>query len=150
MASLRSLLPALLTAALTASACSNSSTSPSTTTTTTTTATTTTAATTTDTFNGVLEVGGRRSFMFDVAETGTVAATLTTLSGAKIPAKAQVKVGIGVIDDTGCAPTNSTLTAVGTSAQVSVSESAGTYCAMVWDVGNLAGPATFELQVTHP
>ncbi len=103
-----------------------------------------------DTFSGSLTQNGSVTFAFDLAQTGPVAVTLTTVA----PMSVAVGLGIGTPRTTGttavCTPTKSVSTVVpGPSAQLTVNESAGSFCIVVSDVGNLTGPSTVTLTVGH-
>jgi len=60
-----------------------------------------------------------------------------------------VGLGIGQLSGTTCSLLVSNSTAT-TGTVVSTQVQAGTYCVSVYDVGTLAGPATYSLSVTHP
>lgn len=143
---------ALLLAVLLITGCNrNSTTSPTVTTTTTTTTSSTGATPTiTDTFNAVLPVRGTIYFPFTVNEFGSVGATLASVSGAGVPTTVQLRLGLGTISDDSCATSAQALTKAGTAAQVNTTLTAGTWCVMVQDVGNLFAPATVRLSVLHP
>lgn len=130
------------------SACGDSPTEPTSTTTTTTTATA--AATVTEVFEGVVPVGGSRFYSFSFAQGGTVTLQLASVSGALVPSTVMLGIGIGSPSGTDCVTSGSTTTASGSSAQLTGTYAAGVYCARVYDVGNLFGPATFTLNIAHP
>ena len=104
---------------------------------------------TVDTFAGTLALKGSNIFTFTVPQAGPVSVTLATLSGAP---PSGVGLGLGTPSGTtACTLTTSTSTASpGASAQISVSLAAGTFCVELFDVGNLASPASFTIQVNHP
>src|SRR5689334_3504265 len=103
---------AVMGCVLACAACGGSSTTaPSTTTTTTTTADLSVASpTATETFNGTLAVGGARFYSFPVAQNGTINVTLLSISGANVPASAQVGLGIGTPAGTDCSTTSTVTT----------------------------------------
>ena len=61
-----------------------------------------------------------------------------------------VGIGIGVPDGTDCSTTTSLNTQAGGGPHVSSALEAGTYCARVYDIGNLAAPTPFALLIAHP
>lgn len=116
------------------------------------------SASSTDTFIGQLLVRGTLYFTFDVTQYGTVEATLTSVSGAGVPTTVQVRLGVGTLTDTttdegtvtSCSLSTSLLTKAGSTAQVTTTLSAGTYCVSVGDVGNLFAPADVAVSIAHP
>jgi len=136
----------------------NATTTPSTTTSTTTTTTTLAEPSITDTFSGQLDVRSAAYFAFPVTQYGTVNATLLLVSGAGVPSTVQLRLAIGGLTETTtddgtvvtCTATTTALTKAGSSAQLTATLDAGTYCVSVADVGNLYGPADFSLAVAHP
>lgn len=98
-------------------------------------------------FTGTVSVGGFSFFTFTVAQAGKVDVTLTSLGGAS-----PVGLGVGTPNGTtSCqVTTSSQSTTAGSSPQVSVTETAGTYCVSVFDAGALAAATTFAVTVAHP
>ncbi|MEP7119211.1 MAG: hypothetical protein ABI880_16605 [Acidobacteriota bacterium] len=138
---------ACLLTSLAACGKNNTPTSPTTTTTTTTAA----DASTTEQFSGSVAVNGARFYSFDVTTYGTVNVTLDRIGGtASVPASVWVGLGVGVPDGTDCSTTASLNTQSGVGPQVSSTLAAGTYCARIYDIGNLAGPAPFSITIAHP
>ena len=136
-------------AALAAAACSDSDspTSPTTTTPPATAAEPTIA----ESFTGTLPVNGGRFYAFEVTTYGTVQLTLQNVGGIiGVPETVWVGVGIGVPDGTDCSTTTSLSTQAGAGPHVSSVLGAGTYCARIYDVGNLAAPTPFSLLIAHP
>ncbi len=128
----------------------DSTTSPSSDTTTTST-TTVASPSATDTFSGTLNVGATAVFSYSVSAYGTVNANLIDISGAKVPSTIQVRLAIGAFDDSGgCSATTFSLVRASSTTQVSSTQDVGTYCVSIADIGNLAGPATFNISVAHP
>ena len=145
-------LAALLLVSTAGAACKKSATSPTTTTTTTTT-TTVAAASNTDNFSAVVAVGGIVSYPFTVGDYGTVNANITSVTGTGVPTTVQMRLGMGTISDDGsCATSTAQLVRPSTTAtaQITTTFTAGTYCVMVQDVGNLFRPATVAFNVAHP
>ncbi len=137
---------ALLGLALLVSSCDKSTTSPSTTTDTRTPA----AATVTESFVGVLPVGGASFYSFSLTQYSTVNLTLNSVSGAGVPSTVMLGLGIGAPSGTTCTTSTTTNTASGTAVQVTGAYEAGVYCANVSDIGNLFAPANFDVTIAHP
>ncbi len=137
-------MAAALAMALLVTACgSSSSSSPSTPTT-----TTPTATLSTDTFNGTVAVKSRDVHAFTVAAQGAVTVVLTAASP---PATIVMGVGIGTPSGSNCA------VLAGASANAAAGGgppagilTAGSYCVVVYDVGNEASAVTYTVTVNHP
>lgn len=142
----------VLSAAAGTAACGKDSpTSPTTTTTTTTTTSTAAEASNTETFRGTLPVSGFRFYSFEVPAYGTVTVSLDNVGGSTgVPASVWVGVGLGVPDGTDCSTNISLNTQAGGGPHISNTLSAGTYCARVYDIGNLAAAAPFSITIAHP
>jgi hypothetical protein len=107
--------------------------------------------TTSLTFTGTLSVNSAAFYSFDVTQYGTVNLTLQNVGGVSgVPESVWVGLGIGVPDGTDCSTTTSTNTQAGSGPHVSSVLSAGTYCARIYDVGNLASPTPFNVLIAHP
>lgn len=129
---------AIVLAALFAAGCNlpNDSTSPS-------------SDATATTFSGTIAPRGAPVFFtFTTAANGRVSLTLTTVTPS---ATSGIGLGLGTPSGTtGCTLSNFTTSAVPSStAQISVNETAGSYCAQVYDPGNLASTTTFSISVSH-
>jgi hypothetical protein len=122
----------------------------------TTTAPTTTAGTGTVTFASFLALGGSSVHTFSVTKAGTIDVTLTVVTPAAV-----VGLGIGVpnASGSGCSLTNSLdataavadATTGATTPQLTIPAAVGTYCAEVYDSGQLGGIGrTFSVTITHP
>jgi hypothetical protein len=113
-----------------------------------TTSTTTTPTRTTETFPGTLTQGGAVYHLFMVQQQGQVDITL-----AKTEPLATIILGLGIAQTSGgqCIPV---LLAYNNAAQagtiMSGTAAVGSYCAVVYDLGNVADPVTYTLTVTHP
>jgi hypothetical protein len=142
------LIPLLLLAA----ACGgNTTTAPSATTSTTTTTTTTVSApTVSEVWTSVLPVGGFKFYSFDVGVNGTVNVTFTEVHGQFVPPTVQLGIGIGQPSGTDCSTTQTVNAATSSTAQITTTEAPGTYCARIFDIGNLFAAATFVVQIDHP
>jgi hypothetical protein len=125
----------------------NSTTAPSETGTTTTTVAT---PTTTEVWTSTVQPGGFKFYSFTVSVNGTVNLTLTDVEGQFVPSTLQLDLGIGSPSGTDCTTTQTINTGSGVSAQVTLTEAPGVYCARVSDIGNLFAPATFTVNIDHP
>jgi len=109
------------------------------------------APTVTEQFNGTLPVGGFRFYSFNIAVNGTVNVTLKSVSGTNVPSTVQLGLGIGQPAGTDC---TTSITATAGSAfaapQTTGAFGPGLFCVRVFDVGNLAGTATFAITIAHP
>ena len=108
--------------------------------------------TVTEQFNGTLPVGGFKFYSFNIAVNGTVNVTLSKVSGgANVPTTVQLGLGIGTPAGPDC---TTTVTATASSSfaapQATGTFGPGLFCVRVFDVGNLAGPATFAVTIAHP
>lgn len=139
-----------LALALPLSACGDSDT-PTSPTDTTTTTPTAVEPTTSESFTGRIGVNGAAFYSFEVTQYGTVNLTLQNVGGVTgVPESVWVGLGIGVPDGTDCSTTTSTNTQAGGGPHVSSVLAAGTYCARIYDVGNLAAPTPFDVLIAHP
>jgi hypothetical protein len=134
-------LPSLLAVVLLA-ACNNSSTStpaaPS----------TPPPSTVTESFSGVLPPQGSATYFFTVANTGSVTATLTTLSP---DSTLVVGISLGIWNGTSCRLIIANDQATqGTFISGNLS-AAGNLCVRIYDSrSNVAAPETFQLTANHP
>jgi hypothetical protein len=142
-------VPFIVSVAVVATACGSNDTptSPDTTTTTTETAA---DASISESFRGSLPVSGIRFFAFEVGSYGTVNITLDEVGGSGVPSSIWVGLGLGVPEGTDCSTTVSLNTQSGTGPHVSTTLAAGTYCARIYDIGNLAAAAPFAVTIAHP
>jgi hypothetical protein len=103
---------------------------------------------TTSTFSGTVPLQQASFVAFTTAASGTVSLTLTSVSPTPTSG---IGLGIGTPSGTSCTLTTFTNSAsVSTSAQITASVNAGTYCAQVYDPGNLAAATTFSVSISHP
>ena len=120
------------------------------------TAPTTTAGTGTETFASFLAIGGSSVHTFHVTQAGTIAITLTVVTPAGV-----VGLGVGVpnANSTACSLTNSLdasaaiadATTGATTPQLTIPAVVGTYCAGVYDSGQLGSVGrTFSVTIAHP
>ncbi len=132
-------------------ACGDSDTPTSPTDTTTTTAAVAAEPTISEQFTGTLGVRGSAFYSFDVTSYGTVNVTLHNVGGVTgVPESVWVGVGIGVPDGIDCSTTTSGNTQAGGGPHLSSVLEAGTYCARIYDIGNLAAPTPFSALIVHP
>jgi hypothetical protein len=108
-----------------------------------------TAAATTDVFAGTVAVGGSDSHPFTVSSGGSQLNVI--LTAASPPATIFMGVAVGTPSGSTCTPlTNgSVVTPAGSTAQLSGTVSAGSYCVMVYDVGNQTVDVTYSVTVSH-
>lgn len=132
-------------------ACGKDDTPTSPTSTTTTTTTTTAAAAVTEEFTGTLQVRGARFYSFEVPTNGTVTVSLDRVGGVTgVPSTIWVGLGVGVPEGTDCTTTTSLSTQAGGGPHISTTLAPGTYCARIYDIGNLAVAAPFGITIGHP
>ena len=108
-----------------------------------------TTAASTESFSGTVSVAGNDFHPFTVATAG---ATLSvTLTAAGPPSTIFVGLGLGAYDAPTCSLfSNAYLTTqAGAAAQLSGTAGAGSYCVVVYDVGNQTGPITYAVTVSH-
>lgn len=139
-----------LVALILAKAGCNDSVTPTSPSTTTTTTTTTAATAASETFAGTLAVGTSRFYSFAIEQTGTLSITLNRVAGANVPSTIWMGLGLGTPSGEDCTTSVALNTQSGTAPQISGSYSAGTYCAKIWDIGNLVAPAVFDITIEHP
>ena len=102
----------------------------------------------TENFTGTVAVGGTDAHSFSVASTGQLNVTLTA---AGPPPTIFMGLGVGTPSGSTCVLlTNGSVAApAGTTAQLSGTIAAGTYCVSVFDVGNQNAPVTYAVTITH-
>jgi hypothetical protein len=59
-------------------------------------------------------------------------------------------IGVGIPSGIGCARSTSLTAVPGLAAQLTVTLNPGTYCAAVFDVGNLSSAVNFAMRIKHP
>lgn len=105
----------------------------------------------TETFAGTLQVGGNNFYSFFVNQAGPVGLTLAavqTPGGAALATP--LGIGIGIPSGPGCARSTSQTAPPGLAAQLTVTLNPGTYCAAVFDTGNLSSAVNFAMRIRHP
>ena len=106
-----------------------------------------TPVTVTDTFAGTLTANGAASYTFTTATSGSVTATLATLS----PNTALVVgLALGTWSGNACQIILSKDSATQFSFIIGQASQATTLCVRIYDVGNVVDPTTYEVQVNHP
>jgi hypothetical protein len=112
-----------------------------------TTPTPTTPTTVTDTFAGTLTSNGAASYQFTTAASGSITATLATLSP---DSTLVVGIALGTWSSNACQIVLSKDSATQSTFIIGQASQANTYCVRIFDVGNVTDPSTYELQVNHP
>ena len=140
----------LLAAALAFSGCDDSSTATSPSDTSSTTTTTVASPTATELFAGRVTVGGSTFYSFTVVENGTVNVTLADVGGASVPSTVWLGLGIGTPNGEDCSTSATVNTAAGSAVHLTGTYAPGVYCVRVWDIGNLAAVAAFNVTIAHP
>lgn len=143
----RTLLIAALGLSLLASACNGATTTPSDT------SDDDDAAevvTTTESWEGIVPVGGSTFYSFSVGVRGAVNVTLLSAGGQFVPTTVMLGLAVGTPDGTLCSITSHTTAQAGTAAQVTGTFDPGVHCVNVADIGNLFAPATVAVTVEHP
>ncbi len=105
----------------------------------------------TQTFAGTLQVQGNNFYSFFVNQAGPVGLTLAavqTPGGAALATP--LGIGVGIPSGTGCARSTSQTAPPGLAAQLTVTLNPGTYCAAVFDTGNLTSAVNFAMRIRHP
>lgn len=133
-----------------AAACGDDTPTSPTTTTSTTTTQVAAAASISEAFVGSVPVSGARFYAFEVGTYGTVNVTLDRVGGGGVPSSVWVGLGLGVPEGIDCSTTTSLNTQSGAGPHISATLAAGTYCARIYDVGNLAAVAPFAITIAHP
>lgn len=105
----------------------------------------------TQTFAGTLQVTGNNFYSFFVSQAGPVGLTLAavqTPGGAALATP--LGIGVGIPSGTGCKRSTSQTAPPGLAAQLTVTLNPGTYCAAVFDTGNLTSAVNFAMRIRHP
>ena len=83
--------------------------------------------------------------------TDTTTPPEATVPRSKVPATVQLGLGIGQPSGIDCsATTNVTAGVTAAAPQATGTFGPGLFCVRVYDVGNLFGPANFNLTIAHP
>jgi hypothetical protein len=140
----------LLLAALALPGCDDSSTATSPTDTDSSSTTTVASPTTTELFAGRVDVGGAAFYSFTVLENGTVNVTLADVGGANVPSTVWLGLGLGQPAGEDCSAAATVNTSAGSAVHLTGTYAPGVYCVRVWDIGNLAAVAAFNVTIAHP
>jgi hypothetical protein len=103
----------------------------------------------TENFSGTVQVGSSDAHPFTVTSSGfQITLDLTSVGP---PATISMGFGIGAWDGTTCTPLSGGYNTVQASAtpQIGGNINAGTYCAIVFDVGNQSAPVTYTAVILH-
>jgi len=103
-------------------------------------------------FEGQLTIGGSAFYSFTTAADGlanVMLASVTTTTSPGTSSPVVLGLALGTPTGTDCAITSSLPTAAGLTSQMVNSLTAGTYCARVYDIGNLKAPVNFAIRITH-
>ncbi len=96
-------------------------------------------------FNGTLQPGATDTYVFAVAQSGYVEATLVALNAA---AGTQVQLALGTPGNNGaCQTTFSVVATAGPNAQMVGTGLAGNLCITITDIGQLTSPALYTITV---
>ena len=103
----------------------------------------------TETFTGTVEVAGRAIHPFTVAVNGS--AVSVNLATAGPPATIVMGLGVGSLVGTTCTllTGGSVQTPAGSSAQLAGTLATGSYCLVVFDIGNQTAQIAYSVSVTH-
>ncbi len=134
-------LLALALPVLGAAGCDNTNTTDSSTA-----STTTPSTSVTESFAGTINVSGGASFNFTVNGSGTVTATLKSISPATT---AVMGIALGVWNGTSCQVVIANDAATANTTVIGSTTATGTLCVRAYDVGKLTAAQTIELNVTH-
>jgi hypothetical protein len=140
----------LLLAVLAIAACDDSSSATSPSDTSSSSTTTVASPTVTELFAGRVPVGGSTFYSFTVVENGTVNVNLADVGGSNVPSTVWLGIGLGTPGGEDCTTTATINTASGSAVHLTGTYAPGVYCVRVWDIGNLAAVAAFNVTIAHP
>jgi hypothetical protein len=103
-----------------------------------------------ETYTDSLPLLGTKFYSFSTSSTGSISLTLVSLTESGAPSADQLSLAIGQPQATDCSILQNANAAPGVTAQVTVTEPAGVYCARIFDAGTLTNPATFSVNIAHP
>ena len=108
-----------------------------------------TAMATTETFQGTVDVGGISTNPFTVGVSG--GQVNVTLTAAGPPSTIFMGLAVGGVSSGVCTPLSgaAVIAQGGSAAQLSGTAAAGSYCVMVYDVGNQSAPVDYSVTVSH-
>jgi len=104
---------------------------------------------TTDVFTGTVPVGGSDSHTFTISLSNGQVNVILTQAGP--PATIYEGLGIGTPSGSTCSilTGGAVATPAGATAQLSGTAAAGSYCIVVYDIGNQTSDITYSVTVTH-
>ncbi len=108
---------------------------------------TTPAPTVTDTFTGSLNQNGAVTHSFTAAASGSISVTLSALAPDET---LKIGLSLGTWNGAACTIVIANDSASKGAAVSGTINSAGNFCARVYDVGNVVNPVSYTLTVTHP
>jgi hypothetical protein len=113
------------------------------------TATSPTATVTTEAFTGNVDAVGRDVHQFSVTLSGGQVNVDLTAAGP--PSTIYMGLGVGTFSDSTCTliTNGSAVTQAGSTAQLSGTLNAGSYCVMVYDAGNQVATVSYAVTVNH-
>ncbi len=108
-----------------------------------------TATVTTENFTGSVDPSGKTFNQFTVTLSG--GQVNVTLTSAGPPSTIYMGLGVGTYSDPNCTllTNGSVITQAGTTAQLSGTLNAGSYCVMVYDAGNQVATVNYAVTVNH-
>jgi hypothetical protein len=108
-----------------------------------------TATVTTENFSGSVDPGGKAFNQFSITLSG--GQVNVTLTSAGPPSTIYMGLGVGSYADSNCTllSNGSVVTQAGSTAQLSGTLNAGTYCVMVYDAGNQVSTVSYAVTVNH-
>ena len=108
-----------------------------------------TVVATTETLSGTVDVGGSAVHQFTVALSG--GQVNVTLTAAGPPSTIYMGIGIGTYSSDTCTLLSgaSVVTQAGSTAQLTGTVNAGSYCLKVFDAGNQTASITYAVTLTH-
>jgi hypothetical protein len=103
----------------------------------------------TENFTGTVDPGGQAVNPFTVTTSGGQVNVILTAAGP--PNTIYMGLGVGTWANNACTllTNGSTVTPAGSTAQLSGTVNAGSYCVMVFDVGNETAQISYAVTVTH-
>lgn len=103
-------------------------------------------------FEGQLTLGGSAFYSFTVTTEGLANVMLASVTASTSPGTSSTVVlglAIGTPTGTDCTITNSLPASAGLTSQLVNDLTPGTYCARVYDIGNLKTPVNFSVRIVH-
>jgi hypothetical protein len=104
-----------------------------------------TTSPTTVTWTTQLGAHGAASRSFVASRSGTVSVTLQSA-----PVTLGLAVGVPPASQSGCRPSTSATASPGTSPQLTAAVEQGSYCVMVYDIGEITDQIAFSIEVIYP